>query len=263
LRHSQIETGEEITERKVRDFFMFGRVTKKWKTTTFISYHMTLLVFFRWLVKNDYLEKNYIEDIEKPKLEKRLPSRLKKEEALRLLEIVYNLPYTYHYLRHRNKAIFATFIFSGLRKSELLNLKLTDIDVENLTLFVRQGKGNKDRIIPLSFNHAQILKQYLKERKRLNKTCAEFFTSVNRNQGLTASGLKRIVERIKKASGISFTIHKLRHTFATLMLEGGCDIYSLSKMMGHSDIKTTTIYLSASAEHLREQVVKHPLNKIV
>jgi site-specific recombinase XerD len=263
LRHSHIETNEEITQRKVRDFFMYGRVDKKWKPTTFISYHMTLLVFFRWLVKNNYLEKNYIEDIEKPKLEKRLPSRLKKEEALRLLEIVYNLPYSYHYLRHRNKAIFATFIFSGLRKSELLNLKLTDIDIENLTLFVRQGKGNKDRIIPISFTHAQILKRYLKERKRLNKTCPEFFTSLNRNRGFTDSGLKLIVERIKKASGISFNIHKLRHTFATLMLEGGCDIYSLSKMMGHSDIKTTTIYLSASAEHLREQVIKHPLNKII
>ncbi len=78
--------------------------------------------------------------------------------------------------------------------------------------------------------------------------------------GFTSSGLKRLVGQLKKASGLSFTIHKLRHTFATLMLEGGCDIFSLSKMMGHSDIKTTTIYLSATAEHLRSQITKHPLN---
>ena len=64
---------------------------------------------------------------------------------------------------------------------------------------------------------------------------------------------------IKSTSGVKFTIHGLRHTFATLMIEGGCDIYSLSKMMGHSDIKTTTIYLSASVEHLRDQMKKHPL----
>ena len=70
------------------------------------------------------------------------------------------------------------------------------------------------------------------------------------------------MEQIRKSSKIVFTIHKLRHTFATLMLEGGCDIYSLSRMMGHSDIKTTTIYLSASAEHLRGQMTKHPLNDL-
>ena len=67
---------------------------------------------------------------------------------------------------------------------------------------------------------------------------------------------------MRKSSGIIFSVHKLRHTFATLMLEGGCDIYSLSKMMGHSDIKTTTIYLAASAEHLRSQMTKHPLNDL-
>lgn len=83
---------------------------------------------------------------------------------------------------------------------------------------------------------------------------------MNRNVGFTESGIKRLVDNIVDASGIKFTIHKLRHTFATLMLEGGCDIYSLSRMMGHNDIKTTTIYLAASAEHLRSQMIKHPLN---
>ena len=92
---------------------------------------------------------------------------------------------------------------------------------------------------------------------------SRIFTSLNLNQGFTNSGLKLLTNKLKEASGISFTIHKLRHTFATLMLEGGCDIYSLSKMMGHSDIKTTTIYLSASAEHLRGQIRKHPLNALV
>jgi site-specific recombinase XerD len=109
---------------------------------------------------------------------------------------------------------------------------------------------------------AQSLKRYFEERKRLNKTCPEFFVSLNRNCGFTESGLKNLVLKMRQASGLKFTIHKLRHTFATLMLEGGCDIYSLSKMMGHSDIKTTTIYLYASAEHLRAQMTKHPLNDI-
>jgi site-specific recombinase XerD len=129
-----------------------------------------------------------------------------------------------------------------------------------MSIFIRQGKGNKDRVLPVSFRLAEILKKYLVERQRLKKTCPEFFSSLNRNIGFTESGIKRLVESITEASGIKFTIHKLRHTFATLMLEGGCDIYSLSRMMGHSDIKTTTIYLAASAEHLRSQITKHPLN---
>src|SRR4029077_7092912 len=79
------------------------------------------------------------------------------------------------------------------------------------------------------------------------------------NAGLTDEVLRGLIETLQKSSGLSFTVHQLRHTFATLMLEGGCDIYSLSRMMGHEDIKTTTIYLAASAEHLRAQMTKHPL----
>lgn len=209
------------------------------------------------------MERNPVADIEMPKVEKRLPPKLTKQETLRLLEIVYNYPYDYKFLRYRNHAIFSTFVFAGLRKKELLNLQYADVDIENLTIFVRQGKGSKDRIIPMSYTLAQTLKRYLEERKRLNKTCPEFFASLNRNIGLTNTGLKRLVYKMKETSRIDFTIHKLRHTFATLMLEGGCDIYSLSRMMGHSDIKTTTIYLAASTEHLRGQMMKHPLNDAV
>ncbi|OGF70338.1 hypothetical protein A3C73_00570, partial [Candidatus Giovannonibacteria bacterium RIFCSPHIGHO2_02_FULL_44_11] len=240
-----------------------GRTDRKWRPNTFICYHKSLMVFFRWCVDQKYIAKNPIDDIEIPKLEKRLPPKLTKQETLRLLEIVYNYPYDYKYLRFRNHAIFSMFVFAGLRKKELLNLKYTDVDIENLSIFINQGKGSKDRVVPMSYTLAQTLKRYAEERRRLNKTCPEFFTSLNRNVGFTNSGIKRLVEKMKLVSKIPFTIHKLRHTFATLMLEGGCDIFSLSKMMGHSDIKTTTIYLAASAEHLRSQMTKHPLNDLV
>ena len=253
----------KINEENVRKLFYFGRTERAWSVNTFIVYHKTLSVFFRWCVKNGYMEKNPILGIEKPRLEKRLPPKLSKQTTMRLLEIVYNFPYEYKFLRYRNHAIFSTFIFAGLRKQELLNLKLTDIDLDNLSLFVRQGKGSKDRIVPISYTLAQSLKKYIDERKRLSKTNPEFFSSLRGNKGYTASGLKRLVEQVRKTSGTVFTIHKLRHTFATLMLEGGCDIYSLSKMMGHSDINTTTIYLAASAEHLRSQMTKHPLNEAI
>jgi len=219
-------------------------------------------VFFRWCVKEGYMVKNPILDIEKPRLEKKLPPKLTKQGALRLLEVAYNFPYEYKFLRYRNHAIFSVFIFAGLRKQELINLKYTDIDIENMTLFVRQGKGGKDRIVPICGALAQSLKKYLEERKRLNKTNPEFFCSLRGNVGLSVNGLKKLVDQIRESSGVVFSVHKLRHTFATLMLEGGCDIYSLSKMMGHSNISTTTIYLAVSAEHLRAQMIKHPLNTL-
>lgn len=259
---SRLNDIKDITDESVRNLFYKGRTERNWSVNTFIVYHKTLLVFFRWCVKQGYMAKNPILDIEVPKLEKRIPAKLTKQVTLKLLEIVYNYPYEYNFLRYRNHAIFSTFIFAGLRKQELLNLKFADIDLDNLTLFVRQGKGNKDRIVPISYTLAQSLKRYTEERKRLHKTNPEFFSSLRGNIGFTVNGLKKLVDQIRKVSGTKFTVHKLRHTFATLMLEGGCDIFSLSKMMGHSDIKTTTIYLAASAEHLRSQMTKHPLNDL-
>lgn len=260
--YAKVENTDQITNDNVRALFYYGRTEKQWSPNTFICYHKSLVVFFRWCVKENYLSTNPAEDIEVPKLYKRLPPKLNRQDALRLLEVAYNYPYKYTFLRYRNHAVFATFILAGMRKKELLNLKLTDVDIDNLSIFINQGKGSKDRVVPICYTLAETLKRYLKERNRLKKTCPEFFTSLNRNIGFTETGIKRLVETMRKASGLDFTIHKLRHTFATLMLEGGCDIYSLSKMMGHNDIKTTTIYLAASAEHLRAQITKHPLNSL-
>ncbi len=251
-----------INTDNVRSLFFYGRTERGWSPNTFKCYYKSLSVFFRWCVENKYMGENPLVDIETPKIEKRLPPKLSKQDATRLLELVYNYPYEYKFLRYRNHAIFATFVFAGIRKKELTKLKLTDVDLENFTIFINQGKGSKDRVIPISYTLAIILKKYLEERKRLNKTCPEFFTSLNRNMGFTVDGLKHLVKNIQKAFHLKFTVHKLRHTFATLMLEGGCDIYSLSKMMGHDSIKTTTIYLAASAEHLRSQMTKHPLNNL-
>lgn len=257
---ARIENIAEVTDTNVRELFYNGRLERKWSANTFIVYHKTLRVFFRWCVKEGYMASNPLTDIEMPKLGKRLPGGLTKQNAARLLEVVYNYPYGNSFLRSRNHAIFATFMYAGLRKQELLNLKFTDIDLDNLTLFVRRGKGDKDRIVPISYSLAQSLKRYLVERKKMNTLCPEFFASTQKGFGLTDNGLKWLVRKVQSAAKIKFSVHKLRHTFATLMLEGGCDIFSLSRMMGHSNIQTTTIYLAASMDHLRNQITKHPLN---
>jgi len=193
---------QQVTGENVRGWLFDGRTKRGWRVNTFISFHVSLVVFFRWCVNEGVMEKNPMDDIEVPKLEKRLPSRLTKPEALKLIEIASNYPYGSEFLRHRNTAIFSMFIFAGLRKKELLKLKYTDVDLENLSIFVNQGKGGKDRIIPICYTLAHSLNRYLRERKRLNKTCPEFFASLNRNQGYTNNGLKGLVVQLREASGI-------------------------------------------------------------
>jgi site-specific recombinase XerD len=260
VHHTGIESVQQMTEQRLRQFFLDGRAKRHWSVANYRSHHKSLKMFLEWCVKEKYLETNPMYEVEVPRLESTLPQKLTKEETQKILEYVLNMPYPYRFLRYRNHAIFSTFIFAGLRKKELMNLHVTDVDVEHLSLFIRQGKGHKDRIIPISYTLAQSLRKYLAERKRLKRTCPYFFTSLNRDHGITDSCLKRLVKLVIQVSGIKFTLHKLRHTFATLMLQGGCDIYALSKMMGHEDIKTTSIYLNATVEHLQSMVNKHPLN---
>lgn len=260
----QVLTGitqlDECTEAKVREFFFRGRIDRKWTPSSFATYHKGLVVFFRWCVERGFLGANPTDGIEVPKTEKTLPAKLNKQDALRLLDAVANYQYRHRFQRVRNHAILATALYAGLRKKELLRLQLAHVDIENRSILVRHGKGGKDRVVPMSAALAGILAAYLEERARAGKTCPEFFTSHNHDMGLTEEGMKRLVTHLSRLTGIRFTLHKLRHTFATLLLEGGCDIFSLSKMMGHSDIKTTTIYLAATPEHLRGQMAKHPLN---
>ncbi|WP_292942874.1 tyrosine-type recombinase/integrase [Olleya sp. UBA1516] len=257
---SEVNHFDDINEQKVLAFFFKGRVERKWKSTTYRTYYMTLIVFFDWAVANGHLETNYVKGIELPKIPKSLPKNLSKQQTNLILETTLNFPCSHRFIRYRNHAILSTFVFAGIRKDELFKLTLDDVDIENRTLFIN-GKGEKQRIIPISYRLAEILKRYLKERQKLKKTCPAFFTSFRLNKAYTDAGLRRVVKSIRECSGVYFRPHVLRHTFATLMLEGGCDVYSLSKMMGHNDIKTTTLYLSASAEHLRSVLMKHPLEK--
>jgi site-specific recombinase XerD len=249
-----------VSPENVRDWFFRGRSERAWSAQTFRTYHKSLKVFFRWCRKQNVFSADPLADIAVPRAERSLPPRLTRDEALRLLEITQNYPWADAFLRHRNQGIIATFLFAGLRKSELLHLGYADTDLPGLSIFIRRGKGRKDRVVPVSTSLAEILERYVVERRRYQKTCPEFFARREANAGLSVDVLGGLVDLLRRSSGLSFTVHQLRHTFATLMLEGGCDIYSLSRMMGHEDIKTTTIYLAASADHLRAQMTKHPLS---
>ncbi|MBT3704149.1 tyrosine-type recombinase/integrase [Candidatus Peregrinibacteria bacterium] len=260
LKHSGVEYLEEVSTEALRRYLYYGRIERHWTADTFINYYKGLKSFFKWCVSREYMESNPITPIEKPRLERKLPKRISKQEALKVLEYSFNMKTTYRFERYRNRAVFALMIYAGLRAKEVLCLKFSEVDLANDIISINGGKGGKDRVVPICRALRNILKEYLTDRKRLGRECPNFFTSIRGDIPFTYSGLKVVVRRVRVVTGVYFSSHRLRHTFATLMLEGGCDIYALSKMLGHSDIKTTTIYLSASVSHLQEQVLKHPLN---
>jgi len=185
---------------------------------------------------------------------------LSREDAELVLTTVKRMKFTFRFEERRNLAVIALMLFTGLRKQEVANLKLEDVDFSRMLVSVIQGKGKKDRIVPISTRLAVMLKEYLKDRERLGKRSENLFTTAQKDRPMGTQCIDNLIDRIKEKSGLKFSPHSLRHTFATLMLEGGCDIYTLSKMMGHSKINTTTVYLSCSPRMMMSSIERHPLN---
>lgn len=261
LKHNpQVTELNEVTPDSLREFLYHGRLKRLWTADTFLHYYKGLKSFLKWCVKRGYLPVNPIESIEKPKLEKKLPKRISKQDALKILEYAFHQPRFYRFQRYRDRAVLAVMIFAGLRSKEVLGLKMQDVDLENNVITVVSGKGGKDRVVPICSTLKTILEEFRADRDRLDKKEIQFFCRLRGEGPFTVNGLKKVVDCLKRRAKVNFSPHKLRHTFATMMLEGGCDIFTLSKMLGHSDIKTTTIYLSASVKHMQEQIMKHPLN---
>lgn len=259
LKYTKAEELTECTENALEAYFYHGRIDRKWCAVTFRQHYKHLNCFFKWCIKRELMEHNPLTTLEKPRVEQRLPKKLTRDEAQVVLDASFHMKYAYRYERYRNQALVALMLFAGLRRSETINLKVQDICLKEKTIFIRQGKGKKDREIPMNRRLKTILQSYLKERERLSRESLQFITGINEKKPFGETGIKRIFERLRATTGIQFTPHTLRHSFATLMLEGGCDIYTLSKIMGHSKITTTTIYLMCSNPQMAKSIEKHVL----
>ena len=256
---SKLNEVKQITRASVEQWIVWGRTVRNWSPKTAKNGLVSINVFLNWCVDQNKIIENPAKKIPKPKLPKKIPKHLSLEQAEKLLLWVQHFKYKYDYEKNRAVAIVAMFIYSGLRVQELRNLTLEDVDFTNKVIAVHAGKGDKDRMIPLSSTLKGYLQPYLFERVKTNPYSIYFFVSRDAKGKLSEKAFRRLISKIRDTSKIFFTPHMLRHTFATLMLEGGCDVFSLSKMLGHSDIKTTTIYLTATVKHLQTQIGKHPL----
>jgi integrase/recombinase XerD len=211
----------------------------------------TLRSFYRYLRREHLLERDPTADLRSPRAKGRLPSVLSRDEVNRLLA----QPAGPGAGDLRDRALLETMYACGLRASEAIGLTLSDLDMESGVVRAR-GKGAKERLVPIGGSALSALRDYFERgRPRLVGLRDEQRVFVNhRGEGLTRQGLYKIVRRHARAAGLErpMSPHTLRHTFATHLLAGGCDLRSLQEMLGHADIATTQIYTHLSTERLRD-----------
>ena len=207
--------------------------------------------FYIFLQKKKIIMKSPIADIVMPKQEKYLPVSMSEEEVERLL----NSPDLNIQIERRDKAMIEVLYATGIRISELTNLKLTDLDINRSVLKVF-GKGSKERLVPFGEKAAESLSLYLIDRKDLKSK--EIFLS-NRGTKISRGAFWQRIKIYTKRENLKISIspHTLRHAFATHLLNRGADLRSVQILLGHSDLSTTQIYTHIAKQRLGEILKKH------
>lgn len=212
--------------------------------------------FYKYLYLDGYIKDDPTELLESPKLGDHLPEVLTTEEVDRLEQAIDLSKWE----GQRNKAIIEVLFSCGLRVSELVNLKMSALYLDEQ--FVRiMGKGNKERLVPISENAIKQLKYWFIDRSHMNiKPGEEDYVFLNRRGAhLTRTMILIMIKRLGAEAGIQKTIspHTLRHSFATALLEGGADLRAIQSMLGHESIGTTEIYTHIDTHTLREEILNH------
>ena len=207
--------------------------------------------FYLFLLKKKIIKNSPADEITTPKQEKYLPTSMSEDEVESLL----GSPKSSIKIERRDKAMIEILYATGMRISELVNLKLTDIDFNRSVLKVF-GKGSKERLVPYGEKAAEALRIYLEDRKKLDSK--DVFLS-NRGTRITRGAFwQRIKIYIKRENlKLSISPHTLRHAFATHLLNRGADLRSVQILLGHSDLSTTQIYTHIAKKRLGEILKKH------
>ena len=237
-----------ITDNNIKEYLKFLKEQKL--TNKSISRKIsTLRGFYKFLLIEKIVLDNPMEYIEIPKINKTIPSVLSKEEVDILLNIDLIDKFSY-----RNKAMIELMYATGLRVSELVNLKLNDIDLQ-ISILKTMGKGNKERQIPIGEYATSIVTLYLHKARPLflKHRHSEYLFITNQGTKMTRGQFYRLLHVIAKKRGITtpFSPHTLRHSFASHLLDNGADLRSIQEMLGHSNISSTQIYTHVSKESLK------------
>jgi integrase/recombinase XerD len=254
-----VDVTRPVLEQYQRHLFYYRQ--KSGQPLTFRSQHARLVpvrMWFRWMTRQRFLLHNPASELELPRLGFRLPKHvLTVGEA----EQVLAQPAIGDPLGLRDRALLETLYSTGMRRMELASLKLYDLDTERGTLTIRQGKGKKDRVIPIGDRAAAWIEKYVRESRphlAVEPDDSTVFLS-NAGEPFSLDHLSDLVRTHVDAAlssdgkpGKRGACHLFRHTMATLMLENGADIHFIQEMLGHADIKTTQIYTQVSIRQLKQ-----------
>ena len=253
---NHIEQYKNIDYQFIRKYLNF-LYERKYCSKTICRHISSLRKFFKYLEKNKFIIDNPMELVTNPKVPKKLPKYLNYNDIENLLRI----PNRKDTLGLRNALILELLYSTGIRVSELSNIKLKDINVNEREIIIL-GKGSKERIVIFGKVCLELLNDYVKtSRKKLLSKENEYLL-LNKNGGkLSVRGIQMIVENVLKESSIKYNIspHTLRHTFATHLLDAGADLMSVKELLGHDSLSTTSIYTHISNEKLRQVYLNsHP-----
>lgn len=250
LAESDVSGPADVGPEEVREY-MYRLNDEGMAPTSIRRAQSALRAYFGYLVSEGVIEDDPTERMDSPKVGRRLPDTLSREEVARLLES----PDPDHAFYWRDRAILEMLYGSGLRVSELTGLGLTDVDPEERVVLVF-GKGSKERLVPLGGAAGRALERYLREvRPALERGRGRRRIFLNsRGTPISRTSVWTLVKRAAERAAITKTIspHTLRHSFATHLLEGGADLAAVQELLGHADISTTQIYTHVDREYLRE-----------
>lgn len=240
-------------------------------------FYSSLRGFYKYLFKHRKIQEFPFKNIEYPFVAKKLPEFLTDSEIKKILTVDFEsngkkcdetqkmtrCRDRAYFENARNKSIVQLLYSSGLRISELAEIKLENFNFDMNFMRVR-GKGSKERIVPFSISFKDVLKSYLPLRQKYERLSNGYLFITAKGLPLTRQGLWKVIKKVALLAHIdkNITPHMLRHTFATHLLKGGADLRSIQQMLGHSSISTTEIYTHTDISHLKSQHDRfHPRNK--
>ena len=239
-------------------FFLIELDKKHNKASTVSRKLSSLRGFYKYLINNNYIKNNPFSLVKMPKKEKKLPRFFYYNE----LEMLFEVPDIKTPLGQRDRLILEILYASGVRVSELVNIKISDINDEEIKIL---GKGNKERISRIGDYAKEILDMYLNDGyQKLNIEKTEYLFLNKNGKKLTTRGIRYILDKIieKTTIGKKISPHMLRHSFATHLLNEGCDILSVQELLGHDSLTATAIYTHVTTDRLKDIYYKtHPRAK--
>lgn len=234
----------------VRFYLMYLKDTKKINNTTLSRKISSLRGFYKYLVNQNILEQNVFSLVTLPKKEKKLPRYFQYNE----LEELFCVSDTSTPLGQRNQLLIELLYATGVRVGELVNIKIRDISIGQKTIKVL-GKGNKERFVSFGDYARDALQLYLKDgRKQLLKEETDILFLNHLGNPLTDRGVRYILEKMIKDTSLQKKIspHMIRHSFATHLLNEGCDLFTVQQLLGHASVKATQIYTHVTTDRLKE-----------